>query len=86
MQVKTTTTREGGAWKVYLSRSRAARRVVYRRSEIDWFFLIDGELDCYLVPIEAVEGLHAVHLDRLREYQVDKLWLRAVSTTGVLQR
>jgi len=41
VQVKTTTARENGAWKVFLSRSGSTRRR-YGPSEVDLFFLIDG--------------------------------------------
>jgi hypothetical protein len=32
------------------------------RDEIDDFFIIDGELMCYLIPVAVVGGLHAIHL------------------------
>jgi hypothetical protein len=69
VQVKTTTVRAGDTWKVYLSTSRHQRRT-YDPDEIDDFFIIDGELNCYLIPVAAVGGLHAIHLGGYAQYQL----------------
>jgi hypothetical protein len=69
VQVKTTTVRAGGTWKVYLSTSRGVRRT-YDPDEIDDFFIIDGALTCYLIPVAAVGGLHAMHLGGYLQYQL----------------
>lgn len=61
VQVKTTTVRVGTTWKVYLSTSRHGR-TTYGPHEIDAFFIIDGDLNYYVIPVEAVGGLHAIHL------------------------
>lgn len=65
MQVKTTTVRVGDTWKVYLSNSGKVRRT-YSPDEIDDFFVITGDFQCYLIPVAAVCGLQAIHL---RGYQ-----------------
>ncbi len=68
VQVKTTTVRTGSSWTVWLSPSGPERRG-YDPDEIDQFFLIDGDLEYYLVPVAAVGGLMAVQLsayDRFR--------------------
>lgn len=68
VQVKTTTARTGASsWKVYLSTSHHGRRT-YDPDEIDDFFVIDGDLKYYLIPIAVVGGLHAVHLGRYEQY------------------
>lgn len=69
VQVKTTTVRSGDTWKVYLSTSRRQRRT-YDPDEIDDFFILDGELMCYLIPFTAVGGLHAIHLGGYAQYQL----------------
>lgn len=69
VQVKTSTTRAGASWKVYLSTTRSGRRP-YSPDEIDDFFVIDGELNHYLIPFAAVGGLHAIHLRSYRQYLV----------------
>lgn len=71
VQVKTTITRSGGAWQVFLSTGRRERKI-YTPDEIDDFFIIDGGLNYYLVPIEAVRGLHAIHLRAYGEYRVSR--------------
>src|SRR5215217_4434862 len=69
VQVKTTTVRAGSTWKVYLSTSHRERRT-YDPDEIDDFFIIDGELTCYLIPVAVVGGLHAIHLGGYLKYQL----------------
>ena len=69
VQVKTTTVRAGGTWKVYLSTSHRERRT-YDPDEIDDFFIIDGELVCYLIPVVAVGGLHAIHLGGYVQFEL----------------
>lgn len=69
VQVKTTTTRTGSTWKVYLSTSGRERRT-YDPDEIDEFFVIDGDLRQYVIPVAAVGGLHAIHLNAYDQYQV----------------
>ncbi|QAY70925.1 group I intron-associated PD-(D/E)XK endonuclease [Xylanimonas protaetiae] len=69
VQVKTTTTRDGGSWKVYLSSAQRERRA-YSPDEIDDFFVIDGDLNYYLIPLEAVGGLLAVHLSSYGQFRL----------------
>ncbi|RXZ50278.1 hypothetical protein ESP57_00115 [Agromyces fucosus] len=68
VQVKTTTVRAGGSWKVYLSTSGRERRG-YDPDEIDDFFVIDGSLAFYLIPVASVGGLHAIHLGAYQQYR-----------------
>jgi len=72
VQVKTTTARAGRSWKVYLSSSAHQRRT-YDPDEVDDFFIIDGSLDHYLIPVTAVGGLHAIHLDAYERYRLAPL-------------
>lgn len=74
IQVKTTTVRVGEAWKVYLSNTRSQRRT-YDPSEIDDFFVITADLDLYLIPLQAVGGLHAIHLSGYERFKVQNLHL-----------
>ena len=69
VQVKTTTTREGGSWKVYLSTSRQGR-TLYSADEIDEFFIVDGDLSYYVIPLGAARGVHAVHLSAYERFRV----------------
>ncbi len=69
VQVKTTTTRIGHSWTVALSKSQGGHRT-YTPDEIDEFFIVDGDLHCYLIPLAAVGGLQAIQLSRYAEYRV----------------
>lgn len=73
VQVKTTTTWMGTTWKVYLSTTHGGRRT-YSPEEIDDFFVIDGDLNCFVIPINAVGGLHALHLTRYQQFRVPRLY------------
>jgi hypothetical protein len=73
VQVKTTTVRVGESWKVYLSTSGRQRRT-YDPDEIDEFFIIDGELNCYIIPVAVVGGLHAIHLSSYAAYRRARAW------------
>lgn len=69
IQVKTTTARTGSTWTVWLSTTRSGR-LTYSPDEIDAFFVIDGDLSYYLIPVSRVAGLHAVHLAAYEEFMV----------------
>lgn len=69
VQVKSTTVRSGNSWIVWLSSSRKTR-VTYDPDEIDYFFIIDGDLSYYLIPVATVGGLHAIHLSAYSQYKV----------------
>jgi hypothetical protein len=72
VQVKTTRTRAGDSWKVYLSTTRGGRRT-YGPDEIDDFFIIDGDLNYYLIPVAVVGGLHAIHLNAYGQHRQTSL-------------
>ncbi|MGV9192754.1 group I intron-associated PD-(D/E)XK endonuclease [Microbacterium sp. MC2] len=69
VQVKTTTSRKGDTWHVFLSKSRG-ERITYDPDEIDDFFIICGDLSCYLIPVEVVGGLHAISVRAYAQYRV----------------
>ena len=73
VQVKTTTVRVGDTWKVYLATSTGGRRV-YEPVEIDLFFIVDGALNTYLIPLEAVRDLQAIHLSRYAKFLLRRAW------------
>ena len=69
VQVKTTTVQVGTTWQVFLSACRGERRT-YDPDEIDEFFIIDGRLTYYLIPIRVVGGLQAIHLSAYEQYRL----------------
>jgi hypothetical protein len=72
VQVKTTTVHVGHTWKVYLSTCRRRRRT-YNPDEVDDFFIIDGDLSNYLIPVAAVGGLQAIHLAAYEQYLLPRM-------------
>jgi hypothetical protein len=69
VQVKTTTRRQADTWLVDLSSGRSGRRT-YDPDDVDAFFVIDGDLGYYLVPIAAVGGMHLLTLSAYEEFRV----------------
>ncbi|WP_194385631.1 group I intron-associated PD-(D/E)XK endonuclease [Microbacterium invictum] len=69
VQVKTTTSRRSDKWQVYLSTTHG-ERTTYDPDEIDDFFIINADLECYLIPVEAVGGLHMIQLSAYEQYRV----------------
>ena len=70
IQVKTTRVRSRGSWTVWLSSTRKGR-TPYDPDDIDYFFVVDGDLSYYLIPARVVGGLHAVRLASYSQYQVN---------------
>ncbi|MFP5315592.1 MAG: group I intron-associated PD-(D/E)XK endonuclease [Actinomycetes bacterium] len=71
VQVKTTSVRVADTWKVYLSTTHR-ERTTYDPDEIDDFFVVDGDLAYYLIPVSVVGGLHAIHLSAYRHFRLDQ--------------
>ena len=69
IQVKTTTVRQAASWTVWISNT-GKTRTTYDPDEIDYFFVIDGDFNYYLIPVAAVGGLTALQLSAYREYLV----------------
>lgn len=70
VQVKTATLRNEGTYIASLSNSRRVGHVVYDVDEIDSFFVIDGELNAYLIPFADVGGFQTIYLRNYRAYVV----------------
>ncbi|WP_154402586.1 group I intron-associated PD-(D/E)XK endonuclease [Nocardioides speluncae] len=69
IQVKTTTVRTGPSWTVWLS-TTGKERTPYDPDQIDHFFVIDGDLDYYLIPVARVGGLMAIQLSAYQGYRL----------------
>ena len=69
VQVKTATVRTKSSFTVWLSTTRRGR-TTYDVDEIDSFFVVDAELSCYLIPVSAVGGLHAITLSAYDQFRV----------------
>jgi hypothetical protein len=56
---------------VWLS-TTGRERTPYDPDEIDFYFVIDGELNYYLIPVAAVGGLMAIRLSAYQDYRLGK--------------
>ena len=72
IQVKTTTVKTGASSTVWLSTTGKQRRP-YDPDEIDQFFVIDGDLEYYLIPVAAVGGLMVIQLSAYESYRLPRL-------------
>jgi hypothetical protein len=72
VQVKTCRRWVPGGWEVSLSTTSGARRT-YDPDDIDEFFIIDGDLEFYLIPIAAVGGRHTITLTRYQAFRLEQL-------------
>ncbi len=71
VQVKTTRVRANETWIVRLH-SGGRQRGPYDPDDIDYFFVIDGDLEYYLIPVPQVGGLNAIHVAAYSEYRLAK--------------
>ena len=55
-----------------MSTTSGGRRT-YDPDYIDEFFVIDGDLEFYLIPVAAVGGSHAVTLSRYKAFRVEQV-------------
>jgi len=69
VQVKTTTLRIDSSWVIRLTRHHQGE-APYDVDEIDWFFLIDGDQNYYLVPVSVVGGRFLIHLAAYQQFRV----------------
>lgn len=75
VQVKTATARDhtSGVWSCRLAQNPKYRKtVVYDPDDVDFFFIIDGDITYYLVPAEEVAGLGSVSLATLKHREVER--------------
>ena len=76
IQVKTTRFSSGGSWMAKLH-SGGRHRGCYDPDEIDYFFVVDGDLNYYLIPVSAVGGLSAISLSAYSAFMLPKQLLPA---------
>jgi hypothetical protein len=66
VQVKSGTRRLNGSWTVWITRGATASstgsRARYSSTEIDYFGVVDGDRDVYMIPVQVVEGRTALSL------------------------
>jgi hypothetical protein len=73
VQVKTTTSRGSDGWQAGVGRRTGPRktdRVPYDPDVIDYFFIIDGDLNLYLIPSRVIAGRVGLLLRTYKAYIV----------------
>jgi PD-(D/E)XK endonuclease len=78
VQVKTATYQNDRTYVAHLSNSRPNGHLLYDVDEIDCFFVIDGDLNAYLIPHGDVSGYKSIYLRHYRNYLVSERgnWLQ----------
>ncbi|HKC30067.1 MAG TPA: group I intron-associated PD-(D/E)XK endonuclease [Jatrophihabitans sp.] len=81
VQVKTTAQLGCTAGTASISSSRDSGRAVYGPDEVDLFFVIDHELNAFLIPLAAVAGYTRIQLNHYGAYQIAERgqWLTAIT-------
>lgn len=69
VQVKTTSVRAGDSWQVWISTTGKGRST-YDPEDIDLFFVVDGDLAFYAIPVAVVGGLQSIALSACQRYRV----------------
>jgi hypothetical protein len=72
IQVKTCRRWDNGGWLASLS-TTSGRLRTYDPDDIDAFFVIDGDLEFYLIPVTAVGGRYAVSLSHYADFRLDQV-------------
>ncbi|MGH3388836.1 MAG: group I intron-associated PD-(D/E)XK endonuclease [Actinomadura sp.] len=72
VQVKSTTRFSNNGWQASVSHrpDKDRKREPYSPDDVDLFFVIDGDMNLYLVPIEAVGGRIAISLRSYENFRV----------------
>jgi hypothetical protein len=70
VQVKTTRLKNANTWIVSLSTDGG--RLTYDPDDIDYFFIVDGDLEFYLIPVAIVGGLHAISLSAYSQFKLSR--------------
>lgn len=70
VQVKTTTWRLNGTWACKITRRQSGQKAWYTKRDIDFFGLVDGDLQVYMIPVEVVAGIGTVILRHYERYRI----------------
>ncbi|GAB4004291.1 hypothetical protein GCM10028772_10080 [Nocardioides ultimimeridianus] len=71
VQVKSSTVRSGSTWVARITQSGRGA-VPYDIDEVDCFFVVDGDLNFYLIPSAEVGGLTTIHLSAYEGFRLDQ--------------
>lgn len=79
VQVKTTTWRQDGEWACKVTRSASGRKAWYTAADIDYFGIVDGDLQVFLIPVGVLDGLGTIVV---RKYGAFRLALPVLGGRG----
>jgi hypothetical protein len=71
VQVKATTRKRWNAWTVCIATS--GDKSAYDPDDLDYFFVIDGDLSLYLIPISIVAGRVTLGLSNYLNFKVESV-------------
>jgi len=69
IQVKTTRYQSNGTWVARIQ-TGGRDRGSYDPDDIDYFFVINGDLDHYLIPVSAVAGFGTIYLSAYERFRL----------------
>jgi hypothetical protein len=61
-------------------------KITYDPDEIDFFFAVDGDFTCYLIPVAKVGGFRMIHLAGYAAYRLEQLHPAARRRPGPASR
>lgn len=70
VQVKSGTRFVGDSWLVWITKSSRGRRVAYSSEEIDFFGIVTGDHEVYMVPVRLVEGQAVLSLRKYERFRL----------------
>jgi hypothetical protein len=75
VQVKTSTRWNKTSWEVSVghrpySEGNRKPQVPYDPDEIDLFFIVDGDLNIYMIPVREIAGRTSIVMRKYQEYRV----------------
>lgn len=73
IQVKSSTRKVGASWVAGIGQSGRASSP-YDPDDVDAFFIVDGDLQFYLIPTQVVGGLTSVSLASYDQFKVAQRW------------
>lgn len=70
VQVKTTTSRQDGEWACKVTRLAAGGKGWYTADDIDYFGVVDGDLQVYMIPVDVLAGLGTIVVRRYDAFRL----------------
>ncbi|MEX2290879.1 MAG: group I intron-associated PD-(D/E)XK endonuclease [Mycobacteriales bacterium] len=82
VQVKTTTHRVDGTWSCMITHSSSSERAWYTSDEIDFFGIVDPELNVYMIPVHVLDGHARIYVRRYDAYRLPRLAVEGLTASN----